>query len=300
MSREGQDTIYRMVTDTVMAALERGTVPWKQQWTARGWLPTSMSTGKPYRGVNVFLLNMIAASRGYSSPFWGTFKKITELGGQVRKGEKSTTVIFWKRLLVKDDTAPDGVKVIYMLRYYRVFNACQADGLPDKFFPQPGDGAAVAHVAEYDAAIAAYLANGGPKLQKIAGNVAAYSSPELDIVTLPLDSQFPTPAQRYEATGHELTHSTGHPDRLNRPGVVAFDHFGSGQYAQEELVAQMGAAMLNAVFGLDVAHENSAAYIANWLQALRNDHKLVIKAAGEAQKAADLILGTTFEDHTGE
>lgn len=297
MSKEGQDTIYQMVTETVMSALERGTVPWRQQWTARGYLPTSLSTGKPYRGVNAFLLNMA----GYGSPYWGTFKKIKELGGQVRQGERSTVVIFWKRLVIEDDRAPDGKKVIYMLRYYRVFNAEQADGLPDKFYPQrAANGQPVEHLTDADAALAAYFEN-GPKLVKVAGNDASYEWRH-DVVTLPLDEQFNSTAERYDATFHEAAHSTGAASRLNRPqaDLPNFDHFGGQQYAEEELVAQMTAAMLDAVFGIDVLHENSAAYIANWLKALRNDHKLVIKAAGAAQKAADLILGTTFENGDSE
>jgi antirestriction protein ArdC len=289
----GQDTIYQMVTDTVMDALKRGVVPWRKQWTARGYLPTSMSTGKPYRGINNFLLNM----SGYGSPYWGTFKKIRELGGMVRKGERSTVIVFWKRLVIADDRAQDGKKVIFMLRYYRVFNAEQADGLPGKFYPQQVAGQDVEHLTDADAAIAGYLANGGPKLVKRAGDEASYDW-KGDQVTLPLDEQFNSAANRYDATFHELVHSTGAAKRLHRDqaNLDTFDHFGGQQYAREELDAQMGAAMLNAVFGIDVQHENSAAYIANWLRALKNDHKLVIKAAGEAQKAADLILGTTFDD----
>lgn len=292
MSREGQDTIYQMVTDTVIAALEAGTVPWEQGWTARGYLPTSMSTNKPYRGINVFLLNM----RGYGSPWWGTFKKIAELGGQVRKGEKSTTVVFWKRILVKDDTAPDGVKAIFMLRYYRVFNAEQADGLPDKFYPQAeDDGTAPDANAQADAIIERYLANGGPAMVRVAGD-SAYYEPVADKITLPLRSQFLESGQLYRNAFHESVHSTGHESRLGRIGITDFDYHGSAQYAMEELVAGMGAAMLLGVVGINSQYENSAAYIASWLKALRNDHKLVIKAAGLAQKAADLILGTTFDN----
>jgi antirestriction protein ArdC len=289
MSAQGQDTIYQMVTDTVIAALEAGTIPWEQGWTARGYLPTSMSTGKPYRGLNPFLLNL----RGYGSPFWGTFNKIKELGGMVRKGEKSTVVVFWKRILVKDDTSPDGVKPIFMLKYYRVFNAEQADGLPDKFYPKPDDGD-VEHLTDADAALDSYFEN-GPKLIKAVSDSAGYD-PDSDTIVLPLDSQFNSTPDRYSTTFHEATHSTGHKSRLNRPGVVEFDHFGSGQYAREELVAAMGSAMLLGVFGIDVTHEHNAAYVAHWLQSLKNDHKLVIKAAGEAQKAADMILGTTFDN----
>ncbi len=295
MSKEGQDTIKAMVTDRIIEALKNGTVPWVKPWTGRGIsMPVSMSTRKPYRGVNVWLLGLQAMDHGYTSPFWGTFKHIQELGGMVRKGEKSTMIVFWKRLMVKDVTAPDGTKAIFMLRYYRVFNASQADGLPERFFPKPAPKADVELNAEADAIIASYLDNGGPSLVKVEGDRANFA-PVTDVVTMPLDDQFKSTALRYSATFHELGHSTGHKSRLNRPGIAEFDHFGSQQYAQEELVGEMTAAMISTAIGYDVVVDNSADYIKGWLKALENDHSLVLAASGQAQKAMDLIMGVTYD-----
>jgi antirestriction protein ArdC len=316
MSQEGQDKIYTMVTEQIMDALKNGTVPWRKPWTAAGYLPTSMSSRKPYRGVNVFLLAMKAMAEGWGSPFWGTYDHIAEAAGMVkvwgprgmkwtspdgtprgvRAGEKSTIVIFWKKIMVDDKNSPGDKKPIFMLRYYRVFNACQADGLPERFFPsQDASDGAVNVLESAETIVKGYLANGGPELIKVAGDEAHYQG-ITDMVTMPKDEQFPTAGQRYAATFHELTHSTGHADRLNRPGITEFDHFGSGKYAQEELVAEMGSAMLAGVCGIDSQIGNSAAYIENWLGALGRDHKLVIKAAAQAQRAADLIRGITHTD----
>lgn len=296
MSSEGQAKIYQMVTERIMDALKNGTVPWVKPWTAGGVMfPRSMSTRKHYRGVNIWLLALTQMDKGYSSGWWGTYKQIAERGGTVRKGEKSTTIVFWKRIVKDDDTAPDGKRQFFMLRYYRVFNACQADGLPDHFYPEPDESRPVECNEDADAAITAYLANGGPELRKVAGD-RAYYRPSTDTITLPMDDQFPTVDGRYYTTFHELAHSTGHKDRLNRD--LEYAHKGSGRYAKEELVADMASAMVSALFGYESTADQSADYVKGWLSALSDDHTLVISASAQAQRAADLILGTTFEDGT--
>jgi antirestriction protein ArdC len=297
MSAEGQDKIYTMITDKIMDALKNGTVPWRKPWTAGGWLPVSMSSRKPYRGVNIWLLAMEAAERGYDSPFWGTFKHIAELGGQVRKGEKSSIVVFWKRIMVDDKNAPDGKKALFMLRYYRVFNACQADGLPDRFYPaKDSPDKPVEVLDDAEAIVKGYLSGDGPRLVKVVGNRAFYT-PATDTITLPEDGQFSSAGGRYSTVFHECAHSTGHASRLSRPGLTDFDHFGSGQYAQEELVAEMTASYLAGVCGIDTELDQSAAYIASWLTKLANDHKMVIRAAAQAQHAADLIRGISHTNN---
>jgi antirestriction protein ArdC len=297
MSKEGQDKIYQMVTDKMVAALEAGTVPWRKPWKAGYMLPQSMSTKNGYRGINNWLLLFAAEERGFTSPFWGTSKRIAELGGKVKADEwkRGTIVIFWKRIVVRDDTAEDGTKLVFLLRYYRVYNAEQAEGLPERYYPKPAPfKPADALNEDAELLIKGYLSNGGPKLHKERGDLAAFHGPT-DTVTLPLDEQFSSHAARYDATFHEFAHSTGHKSRLNRPGVAEFDHFGSDQYAREELVAQMTAAMLDAVVGNEAPFENSAAYVANWLAKFRNDNRLVIQAAASAQKAADHIRGIKYD-----
>ena len=283
------DTIHKIVTDRMIAALQRGTIPWHKPWQAAAGQPRSMSTGQPYRGINPFLLGLTAAEHGYTSPYWGTYRQITGLGGRVRQGERSTLVVFWKQAQAEQPHPQTGeltVKTVPVLRYYRVFNANQADHLPERFHPAPGDHS---QISQPQAVLDGYLGR-GPKLVHVAGDRADYH-PATDTIRLPLRSQFCTSEGYYATAFHEAGHSTGHPARLDRPGIAAFDHFGSGKYAREELVAQMASSLLCAQPGIDTpdTFENSAGYIANWLTALGNDHKLVMTAAGHAQRACDLI-----------
>ena len=259
------DTVHRIVTERMIAALERGTVPWRKPWQAAAGQPRSMCTGQPYRGVNVFLLGLTAAEEGYSSPFWGTYRQISDLGGQVRKGEHSTLVVFWKQAQAEHRDPQTGeltVKQLPVLRYYRVFNATQADHLPERFHPAPGEHS---EISGPQAVLDGYLAR-GPKLVHVAGDRADYH-PATDTIRLPLRSQFRSAEGYYATAFHEAGHSTGHPTRLGRPGIAAFDHFGSDKYAREELVAQMSSSLLCAQTGIEDPEifENSASYIAGWL-----------------------------------
>jgi antirestriction protein ArdC len=283
------DTIHRMVTDRMIAALERGTVPWHKPWNAADGRPTSMTTGQPYRGVNVFLLGLTAAEEGYRSRYWGTYRQIAQLGGQVRRGEHATLVVLWKPVEVADrdpHTSDVTVKQVPVLRYYRVFNAAQADHLPQRFYPTLEQDT---QIRQPQAMLDGYLAY-GPVLRHRAGDRAAYQ-PASDTIRLPLRSQFTSPEHYYATTFHEVAHSTGHPSRLNRPGITAFDHFGSDRYAREELVAEMTSSILCAETGIDSPElfDNSAGYIAGWLSALNDDRTLVVAAAAQAQRACDLI-----------
>jgi antirestriction protein ArdC len=286
------DTIHQVITDRMIAALQAGTVPWRKPWQAAAGQPRSMSTGQPYRGINPFLLGLTTAEEGYRSPYWGTYRQISDLGGQVRRGERATLVVFWKQARAEQRDPQTGeltVRQPPVLRYYRVFNAAQADRLPGRFYPQPGHRS---ELAQPQAVLDSYLARGGPTLAHIAGDHADYQ-PVTDTIRLPLRAQFATPEGYYATAFHEAGHSTGHPARLNRPGVAAFDHFGSGRYAREELTAQMTSSLLCAQTGIDdpATFANSASYIAGWLTALDGDHRLAITAAAGAQRASDLITG---------
>lgn len=282
------------VTAKVLDALERGTVPWEKPWRTAGLLPTSANTGKPYRGINVWLLSLSAEAAGYGSPYWLTYNQAKARGGNVRKGEKGTLVVFWKRIKIKDAEAEDGTKVIPLLRYYVVFNLDQTENvtLPPRFdlpeFEAVEPGEAVESV------LAGYA--DGPTIRYRTGTDAYYTRGD-DTITLPALDQF-TDAVGFSATlFHELVHSTGNEKRLNRfERNGEPQHFGSERYAREELVAELGAAQLAAVAGTDHRIEQSAAYVANWLQALKDDKSLVVRAAQQAQAAVDRITGTTFEN----
>lgn len=284
--------VHQIITDRIIELLKKGTVPWQKPWQGGEQLPRNLVSKKPYRGVNVFLLHAMS----YESPYWLTYKQAQELGGNVKHGEHATPVVFWKWL---DKTDDDGnVKQVPMLRYYSVFNASQCEGI-EKHLPATSTTTAQHNPIPEAEAIVANM----PKRPDIRhGQGRAYYSPGLDFVGMPVKESFKSSEGYFDTLFHELTHSTGHESRLARKGVSGTEgnwgSFGSGLYAKEELVAEMGAAFLCGHVGIvDRTIDNSAAYIASWLQRLSDDPKLVVNAAAQAQKAADFILGI---DHKAE
>lgn len=282
--------LYQTVTDKIIAMMETGTVPWRSPILTRdiGW-PVNYASKKQYRGCNVFLLAFTGFAHGYDSAYWLTFKQAQSAGGAVRKGERSTQVIFWTMLEGKtpDPKNPGKNKKIPVLRYYNVFNLCQIDGIakPDaQPAPVPFD-----PIAAAQAIVDGYTP--GPKLVH-EGNRACYR-PTTDTVTIPAPTSFTTNHAYYATLFHELSHSTGHESRLKRLDNTCLAPFGSPDYSREELVAEMSSAFLCAHAGITPALiENQTAYIANWTKALKSDKRAVITAAGAAQKSADWIMGT--------
>lgn len=278
---------YQVITDRLITLLDKGVNPWVKPWNSASGAPTSLSTGKVYRGINHLLLAITAMERNYTSKYWGTYEQISKRGGQVRKGETSTQVVLWTTFQVKDEKDPTKTKTVPTIRLFRVFNADQADdlGLP---VVEQVERTETEVIDEIEAALAPYEAT----LAAIrAGGDRAFYRPATDVLTLPARETFHSTATYYDARFHELGHSTGHLSRLNREGVAGFDHFGSQQYSREELVAQLTASFLSGHFGLIAETiENSAAYLQSWIEVLKDDKKMIVKAAGQAQKAADLIL----------
>ena len=281
--------LYAEVTNQIVAMLEREVVPWRSPILGRSKAghPKNLNTGKHYRGVNVFLLAFTAYAKGYGSSYWLTFNQAKERGGNVRKGEKSSMVIFWKQYETTDKETHQPIK-IPVLRYYNVFNAEQiADiEIPDavKFEPinfQPID--------EAEKIAAGYLA--GPAVSHDGGQQAFYR-PLTDTVHLPEKTRFASVEEYYSTLFHELSHSTGHSTRLDRKLDTDPKPFGSPDYGKEELVAEMSAAFLCSYTGIQpTVIENQAAYLSGWLKQMKSDKKLVIFAAGQAQRAADWIRG---------
>jgi len=297
-ARKAHLDVYADVTATITEMLEAGVVPWRKPWNAAGCLPLSMSTGRPYRGINPFLLSVAGA--GLTSPWWGTYGQIAKQGGQVRKGEQSTLVVLWRTgsKTVENDDGEEETKAWATLRHFRVFNALQADGLDDKWLRRPlapgeEEAGPIDPIEAAETLLESYVAE-GPTLGH--GGVAAFYSPIRDHIQLPPRDAFVSPEAYYSTAFHEATHSTGHASRLGREGVVEGHRFGDALYAAEELVAEMGAAMACGIAGIDQADTlpSSAAYIANWLKVLRDDPKMVVRAAAAAQKAVDLIAGVSF------
>jgi antirestriction protein ArdC len=282
------------VTDRIIRALEEGTVPWRNP-VRFGGAPRNLTSERPYRGINVFLLGL----QGFSSPYWTTYKQAEKLGGTVKKGEKGSGIVFWN-FTEKERTRADGSTVKdkrAFLRHFTVFNLTQCEGIPEDKIPaakpidfQPEEAA--------EAVIREYLGNRGPGLVTVPGYAIPCYRPATDTVEMPPAGDFESGPRYYSVGFHELGHSTGHASRLRREGIVDPIQFASHRYSKEELVAEMTACFLMNHCGMeaDDTIEQSAAYIGSWLQKLQNDPKLVISAASAAQKATDYILGTTFDN----
>ena len=277
---------YQMVTDRIIAELEKGNIPWQKPWTGTCDGAFNRVSKKPYSLLNQLMLKHQGE--------YATLKQWNDLGGRVKKGEKSETVVFWKWLQVADKEIEDGeieFKNIPMLRYINVFHISQVTGvepLNKKLLKNK-----ITTQAEIDEIVNDYAERAGVKIESDRLSSRACYSPSLDIITVPNIKQFKKVNEYYSTLFHEMVHSTGNEKRLNR-----FDKnsagFGTESYSKEELVAEIGAAAIMNKLGLETekTFKNSAAYIQSWLTALKNDNKLIVSAAGKAEKAVDLIFNT--------
>lgn len=273
--------VYQIVTDRIIAELENGVIPWEKPWTGVRTGAYSRTTGKPYSVLNQLLLRRPGE--------YLTFNQVEQAGGSVRKGEKASIVVFWKPLPVKekDQDGKEVTKIVPLLRYYHVFHIDQCEGVKPRFTED--DLKPIDPIAEAEAVLAGYSARSHVPIIHEKGD-RAYYSPSRDEIHLPLREQFPKVAEYYSTAFHESVHSTGHEKRLNRLSKTA--HFGNEDYSKEELVAEVGAAILMNEMGIETAgsFRNSAGYIQNWLTALRNDSRMIVSAAGKAEKAVRLIM----------
>jgi antirestriction protein ArdC len=295
-------SIYQTVTERIIASLKAGVIPWEKPWQtphfSGGPFPRNFRTGKPYRSVNVFLL----WASPYSSPFWLTFKPAQELKGAVRKGEKGTQIVFYKQLRDrrKNEDAKDEEKehAPFVLCYYTVFNVEQCDGLTLPEIEQPTAKTEIETDKNCDAIVLGWANLPALHLTSETEHRACYR-PGTDSVHVPARSRFVDAPHYFSTLFHELVHSTAHGSRLNRTFGA---HFGDELYSKEELVAEMGAAYLCAIAGIANEHtdRNTTAYIQSWIAQLENDNRLIVHAAANAQKAVDLIVGTTFEEEITE
>lgn len=276
---------YELITQRVIEAIEKtGNLPWRKPWHSRAVssLPCNLTNKKPYRGINVFLLSMM----GFNSSYWLTFKQAKALGGSVRRGEKGCPVVFWS-VLEKRNPKTNEIEKIPFIRHTSVFNVDQCEGIEIPA-EQTSQSPRVNPIVECEAIVAGFTAS--PKI--IHREQQAYYSPSADIVNMPIRDSFENAEEYYSTLFHELVHSTAHTSRLNRRSTNRLSFFGSEDYSKEELVAEFGSSFLCATAGID-AHtiNNSAAYIKNWVSALRNQPKMLVEAASQAQKACDFILG---------
>ena len=294
-------TVYERVTERITDLLKQGVVPWQKPWDAHVGPPRNGVSGRHYRGLNVFLLSLA----GFDSPWWLTPRQVNGLDGHIRKGERVSWIYFWKRWLPKgepieasemEDAAqetPMKTRPVLIARAYRVVNVDQCAGPGIQRFrdkhavdrPVQNDNDPIAGCEQIVAGMP------DPPAIRHGGDRACYW-PAIDQISMPKRETFVSSEAYYSTIFHELCHSTGHPDRLNRKTLVDGTPFGSPTYSREELVAEMGAAFLCATAGIeDPTLQDSASYIDGWLNCLRSDPKALIVAGAQAQKAADYILG---------
>jgi antirestriction protein ArdC len=272
-------SVYEIITNQILAELERGVVPWRKPW--RVLPPANLISKKPYRGINVFLL----AFAGYGSQYWLTFNQAKQIGGNVRRGEHGTKIVFWKCNTRETESADGEIeeRKSVFLRYYTVFNLEQTEGLKALLRLPPA----------FPIESAEEIIKGMPNPPAFEQDSRAAYIPSSDTITMPSRTAFETQAEYYSTLFHELMHSTGHAKRLGREGIEKTQPFGSEDYSKEELVAEMGSAMLCGAAGIEQATiSNSAAYLRSWINRLKADSRLVISAARAAQEAADYIRGS--------
>jgi len=284
--------IYQRVTDQIVAELEKGVCPWQNPWNAdhaAGRITRPLrANGIPYRGINIIMLWSSAMAQGFAAPLWLTYKQAQELGGQVRKGEKGSLVVYANtisRTETDEATGEELERDIPFMKGYTVFNAEQVEGLPAHFYAmqQP----ALDPVAR-NAQAEVFFASVGADIRE-GGNQAYYTMAD-DRVQMPPFVAFRDAEAYYATLAHELCHWTKHPKRLDRD--FGRKRFGDEGYAMEELVAELGAAFLCADLALTPEpRAEHAAYIASWLKALKEDKRAIFAAAAHAQRAADFLTG---------
>lgn len=289
--QEKKFDVYSMVTDRMLDAIEKNQcLPWVKPWSElRGHQQCNGVTGKPYRGVNMFLLSL----SDFESNYWYSFKQIQELGGSLKEGSRATQIVFWKQFKVterNEETGKMETKNIPLLRYYNVFNLDQTEGIKPKLFSVPNKDASPLDVCEN--IVSDYIQRCSLFKLDIKPSDKAFYSPAFDLVQVPKIEQFKTVEQYYSVLFHELGHSTGHKSRLNRKEITQGGVFGDSDYSLEELVAELTASFVCAEAGInnETTERMSQAYLNNWYGALQKDRKMFVTASARASKAADLIL----------
>ena len=298
-ARPGQDrtSLYKEITDKIIAELEAGRLPWVQPWgksavQAPLAMPMNAATERRYSGINALILWGAVVQHGFPGQSWLTFRQALSLGGNVRKGERGTTVVFADRFIPDQERARareqgDGPNAISFLKRFTVFNVAQCDGLTGDLATVPPpvpDGLILPEVEALIRASGADLRLGGDK---------AFYSPTLDYIQVPRPEAYFEPINWHRTALHELGHWSGAPTRLGRD---LSGSYGSKSYAREELVAEITAAFTCATLGI-TSTVRHADYIGSWLEVLREDDRAIVRAASAASKAAESLL--TFRPQTG-
>ena len=287
---------YQLVTDRICQMLEQGFIPWERPWAMANCCAWSGHDGHAYSLLNQFLLtDSMKRYKDFDEMMsdvageWVTFKQAQDRGGSIKKGEHGRKVVFFSMVPTKDKDGNETGEMHPLLSWSTVFKISQCEGVEQKYHLDAGmlydfnpDQQAVNVALDYQT-------REGVKLKTVHGDKACYT-PATDTITVPLPEQFKDNIEYYSTLFHEIVHSTGHPKRLNRIDTSAA--FGSHEYSVEELIAEIGSASILATLGIETKNtfRNSAAYIQNWLKALRNDKKMIVSASAKAEKAIKMIL----------
>ena len=278
--------IYQKVTAAIINSIETGAGAYRMPWLVRqdkGFSPVSVGSAKPYRGVNTVVLWAQAQCKGYGSALWGTYQQWQSLGGQVRKGEHGSPVVYWGTYEAKETSEDsEGNSRHLFAKGYTVFNLEQVDGckLPRRFEPKLSHHERIAHAEEFFVKAGVQIRDGG--------NRAYYRPSTPEAVYMPGFEQFPDRVDYYSVLAHESTHWTSHASRCDRQ---LGKRFGDDAYAVEELIAELGSAFTMARLELELTpRADHAQYIQSWLRVLRADKRAIFTAASKAQQAADYLL----------
>lgn len=277
--------VYELVTNRIIEQLENNIVPWEKPWGGTLDGAFNRVSKKPYSILNQMLLK-------YGGEY-ASFKQWKDLGGHIRKGEKSEIVVFWKMYPIKEkqDDGTEIIKTIPLLKYINVFHISQVDGVEPLKQKVTHD---IEPIDKAEKILNDYWNIENITIEHVKGDKAFYS-PMFDKIQLPLFEQFKQSEEYYSTAFHESVHSTMKTSRCNRQedrkGKVV--SFGSEEYSKEELVAEVGSAQLMNIVGIETtkSFRNSTAYIQSWLKVLRNDNKFIVSASSKAEKAVNYILG---------
>ena len=290
-STESRKDVYTRVTERIISDLEQGIRTWLKPWSAEhaaGRISRPLRhNGTPYRGMNILLLWGEAVAKGYAAPIWMTYKQAQEIGGQVRKGEHGSLVVYANSITRTEtnDAGEDVEREIPFMKGYTVFNVEQVDGLPAHYYARPENPLPLSERIEN---ADRFMTATGATIQH-GGNMAFYA-PARDVIQLPPFEAFRDKESYYATALHELTHWTRHEKRLQRD--FGRQKFGDEGYAREELVAELGAAFLCADLGITPEiRDDHAAYLGHWLKVLKEDKRAIFSAAAHAQRAADYLCG---------
>lgn len=277
--------VYELVTNRIIEQLENNIIPWEKPWSGTIDGAFNRVSKKPYSILNQILLK-------YGGEY-ASFKQWKDLGGHIRKGEKSEIIVFWKMYPIKEkqDDGTEIIKTIPLLKYINVFHISQVDGVEPLKQKVTHD---IEPIDKAEKILNDYWNRENITIEHVKGDKAFYS-PMFDKIQLPLFEQFKQSEEYYSTAFHESVHSTMKTSRCNRQedkkGKVV--SFGSEEYSKEELVAEVGSAQLMNIVGIETtkSFRNSTAYIQSWLKVLRNDNKFIVSASSKAEKAVNYILG---------